>query len=82
MKVPLYERVALTRDLGEHGLRKGDIGVLVDYVSHPHEGEDGALLEVFNAVGESIAVVAVRVSDIEPMRADEVLAVRSLAKAG
>jgi len=82
MKVPLYERVALTRDLGEHGLRKGDIGVLVDYISHPQGGEDGALLEIFNAVGESIAVVAVRVSDIEPMRADEVLAVRSLAKAG
>jgi len=82
MKVPLYERVALTRDLGEHGLRKGDIGVLVDYVRHPQEGEDGALLEVFNALGESIAVVAVRVSDVEPMRADEVLAVRSFAKAG
>ncbi|HXO29592.1 MAG TPA: DUF4926 domain-containing protein [Thermoanaerobaculia bacterium] len=82
MKVPLYERVALTRDLGEHGLRKGDVGVVVDYVRHSQGGEDGALLEVFNAVGESIAVVAVRVSDIEPMRADEVLAVRSLAKAG
>jgi len=81
MKVPLYERVALTRDLAEHGLRKGDIGVLVDYVGHPRGGEEGALLEIFNAVGESIAVVAVRVSDIEPMRADEVLAVRSLARA-
>jgi Domain of unknown function (DUF4926) len=82
MKVPLYERVALTRDVGEHGLKKGDIGMLVDYVSHPRGGEEGALLEVFNAVGESIAVVAVQVSEIEPMRADEVLAVRSLAKAG
>jgi Domain of unknown function (DUF4926) len=82
MKVPLYDRVALTRDLGEHGLRKGDVGVVVDYVRHPQVGEDGALLEIFNAVGESIAVIAVRISDIEPMRADEVLAVRSLAKAG
>jgi len=82
MKVPLYERVALTRDVGEHGLKKGDIGMLVDYVSHPQGGEEGVLLEVFNAVGESIAVVAVRVSEIEPMRADEVLAVRSLARAG
>jgi hypothetical protein len=39
-------------------------------------------LEVFNALGESIAVVAVRLSDIEPVRADEVLAVRELTKAG
>lgn len=41
VKVPLYERVALTRDLAEHGLRKGDIGVLVDYVSHPRGGRRG-----------------------------------------
>jgi len=38
------------------------------------------LLEVFNALGESIAV-AVRESDIEDLRADEVLAVRPLADA-
>ena len=83
MKLPLYERVALTLDLEEHGLRKGDVGVLVDYVpSSPKGGEEECLLEVFNALGESIAVVAVRLSDIEPVRADEVLAVRQLAKDG
>jgi len=82
VKLPLYERVALTRDVGEHGLMKGDIGVLVDYLTHPQGGEEGAVLEVFNALGESIAVIAVPVSDFEPMRADEVLAVRPLAKAG
>jgi len=82
MKLPLYERVALARDLEEYGLRKGDVGVLVDYIPHPQGGEEGCLLEVFNAVGDSIAVVAVRLSDVEPVRADEVLAVRQLAKAG
>jgi hypothetical protein len=82
VKPPLYERVALTRDLEAHGVRKRDVGVVVDYVPHPQGGEEGALLEVFNALGESIAVVAVPVSAIEPMRADEVLAVRPLAKAG
>jgi hypothetical protein len=82
MKPPLYERVALTRDLEEYGLRRRDVGVVVDYVPHPNGEEEGALLEVFNALGESIAVVAVRVSDIEPMRADEVLAVRPLASVG
>jgi hypothetical protein len=79
MNPPLYERVALTQDLGDSGLRRGDVGVVVDYVAHPHGEEEGALVEVFNALGESIAVVAVPVSAIEPMRADEVLAVRTLA---
>lgn len=82
MKPPLYERVALTQDLDESGLRRGDVGVVVDYVAHPQGGVEGALVEIFNALGESIAVVAVPVSAIEPMRADEVLAVRPLARVG
>jgi hypothetical protein len=81
MSLPLYQRVALRRDLPEHGLRRGDVAVLVDHVEHPEGGEQGCVLEVFNAVGESIAVVAVPESDLEDLRADEVLAVRPLAKA-
>jgi len=61
---------------------KGDVAVLIDSVAHPKGGEEGCLLEVFNALDESIAVVSVRLSDIEPVRADEVLAVRRLTKAG
>ena len=81
MNLPLYQRIALKRDFSEHRLRRGDVAVLVDYVAHPEGGEQGCLLEVFNALGESIAVVSVPVSDIEALRADEVLAVRPLAKA-
>jgi hypothetical protein len=81
MKLPLYQRVALRRDFSEHNLRRGDVAVLVDYVEHPEGGEPGGVLEVFNALGESIAVVVVPESDIEGLRADEVLAVRPLAKA-
>ena len=81
MSLPLYQRVALKRDLPESNLRRGDVAVLVDYVPHPDGGEQGCVLEVFNALGESIAVVAVRESDIEDLRADEVLSVRHLPKA-
>ena len=81
MSLPLYHRIALKRDLPESNLRRGDIAVLIDYVPHPEGGEQGCVLEVFNALGESIAVVAVRESDIESLRADEVLSVRPLARA-
>jgi hypothetical protein len=81
MSMPLYQRVALKRDLPEHNLRRGDVAVLVDQVPHPQGGEPGSVLEVFNALGESIAVVAVRESDIEGLRADEVLTVRPLTRA-
>ena len=81
MSLELYQEVALTRDLPEHQLRAGDIGTLIDFVSHPTSGEEGCVLEVFNAVGESIAVVAVPVSAIEALRADKILTVRSLVQA-
>jgi len=79
--IPLYEQVALTRDIHEHGLRRGDVATLVDRVPHPHRHEQGAVLEVFNALGESIKTIAVDESDIEPLQADEVFAVRSLVNA-
>jgi hypothetical protein len=81
MKPELYQQVALRRDIVEHRLKRGDVATLIDLVPHPNGGENGVVLEVFNALGESIAVVAVRESEIEPLRSDEVLAVRPLAEA-
>jgi hypothetical protein len=82
MSWPLYERVALKRDFPEHGLKKGDVATLVDYAPHPEGQEPGCVLEVFNALGESTAVVAVPETDVEGLRADEVLTVRQRRKAG
>jgi hypothetical protein len=60
-------------------LQLGDVAVLIDFVSHPSEGETGAILEIFNAIGESIAVVAFPILAIKPLQADEIFTVRSLA---
>ena len=81
MSPELFQEVALTRDLPEHQLKAGDIATLVDFVPHPSGGEDGGVLEVFNAVGESIAVVTAPISAVEVLSADEILTVRSLALA-
>ena len=81
MTLELYREVALTRDLPEYDLKAGDIATLIDFVSHPSGGEAGCVLEVFNAVGESLAVIAVPISAIESLRPDEILAVRPLAQA-
>jgi hypothetical protein len=50
--------------------------MFIDLLPHPQGGEEGAVLEIFNAVGESIAVVTVPVSAIEPLRPDYVPSVR------
>jgi hypothetical protein len=78
----LYDRVALRCAVSEANLRAGDVATLVDFVDHPSGGEQGAILEVFNALGESLGVVTVPVSAIETLRADEMPCVRPLAKVG
>jgi hypothetical protein len=81
MTMELYQEVSLTLNLPEHELKSGDVAVLVDFVPHPSNGEEGCVFEVFNAIGESIAAIAVPISAVEVLRPDEILSVRSLAKA-
>lgn len=81
MKPELYTEVALTRDILSENLKKGDVAVLVDFTPHPSGGEEGAVLEIFNAVGESVAVAIVPISAIAPLRPDQVPAIRPLEKA-
>lgn len=81
MKPNLFEDIALTRNITKENLQKGDIAVVIDYVPAPDGGEEGAVLEVFNAIGESLAVVTVPVSAIAPLRADQVPSVRTLIAA-
>jgi Domain of unknown function (DUF4926) len=77
-KPALYERIALTRDLEEHGLKRGDVATIVDTAPHPAGGPAGFVLEVTNALGDALQVVIVTADDIEPLNANEVLAVRPL----
>jgi hypothetical protein len=74
----LHQRVTLKRGIAELRLQDGDVAFLVDTVPHPTGGELGGVIEVFNALGDSMAVATVPLSDLEPLAADEVLAVRRL----
>lgn len=75
MKFELYTDVVLTCDLPEHRLRRGDIVKLVDHHVAP-DGTEGYSIEVFNAVGDTIAVTAVLATALEPLREDEILCAR------
>ncbi|MEA3443395.1 MAG: DUF4926 domain-containing protein [Bacteroidota bacterium] len=75
MKYELFKEVTLLRDIPEKKLKKGDVATIVEH--HPSNiSEDGYSLEVFNALGETIAVVTVAESEIEALR--KVFSVRSL----
>jgi len=77
VKYELFQRVALARDFPDRRLKKGDVATIVDRHPHPQEGEPGYSIEVFNAIGETIEVLVVTESEIQPLRADEVLRVRN-----
>jgi len=76
--IELYQRVSLNKDFLEHNLKKGDIATLIDKVPHSSGGKEGYVLEIFNAVGESINVIIVPKTTVEVLREDEILSVRPL----
>ncbi len=77
MKFQLYTDVALRSDVPEHRLRRGDIVKLVDH-HVASDGTEGYSIEVFNALGDTIAVTSVPASSLEALRQDEVLCARTL----
>ncbi|HYX28181.1 MAG TPA: DUF4926 domain-containing protein [Pyrinomonadaceae bacterium] len=70
--------MALKEDLPERSLRRGDVATIVETHQVKPDQETGYTLEVFNALGETIAIVTVRESQIEPLERDEILHVRRL----
>lgn len=80
MAFELYTDAALVRDIPEHLLRRGDVVKIIDLHASSN-GENGYSIEVFNALGDTIAVTAVPESALESLRNDEVLSVRTLSAA-
>lgn len=80
MAFELFTRVALREDFPNHQLHQGDVATIAEH--HPVvNGEDGYSLEVFNAIGETLSVLVVSESQIEPLMKNEVLHIRVLDQA-
>jgi len=82
MTIELYSDAVLTRDIPAHDLLAGDVVKVVD--RHPSDADDdvaGYSIEVFNTLGETIAVTSVNAGDLEPLLANEVFSVRKLSVA-
>jgi len=73
MKFKLFTQVAFAEDVPECRIKKGDVATLVEYFDKP---EPGYALEVYNALGESVDVVAVPETSLEFLSEDERLQVR------
>ena len=79
MKHNLFNRVTLTVDVPRHNLQVGEVATVVEHHYGTQGQEEGYIVEVFNAVGESVAVVTLKESEIDSLNAKGILHVRPLA---
>jgi hypothetical protein len=71
----LLDTVVLDRDLPEQGLRRGDLGAVVDV--HP---PDGLEVEFVLASGKTQALVTLCQSDVRAVADGDLIAVRDLKR--
>ncbi len=71
------EAIVLTRDIPEHGLRRGDIGAVV------HCYKDGVAFEVefVTGKGDTVAVITLESKDVRLMHPNEILHAREIKAA-
>ncbi len=81
MSLGLQREMALAHDLSEAGLNGGDVAAVVERLPAVDGGE-GYVVEVFNVLDQTAAVLKVAASATEALTADEVWAVRHLARTG
>jgi hypothetical protein len=75
MKFKTLDTVVLNRDVPEFGLKKGDLGAVVQ-IYEP----DGLEVEFVTASGKTEALVTLDQKDVRRVGATDLIAVRSLRK--
>lgn len=60
--IPLLSTVALTEDLPQHDLTRGQIGTVVEHLEH--DGEQALLVEFSDEDGQTLAMVDVRADQL------------------
>lgn len=76
MNASLLDTVVLARDIPEHGLRRGDVGAVVDIY-----GPDAVEVEFVTGAGRTQALLTLAATDIRPVADTEILAARALTAA-
>jgi len=73
MKFKQLDTVVLDRDVPESGLRKGDLGAVVQAYE-----PDGLEVEFVTASGRTQALVMLRLNDVRPVMDEDLISVRPL----
>ena len=71
MTYQLLDTIVLDRDIPEHGLRKGDLGAIVEVYA-----PDAFEVEFVTASGRTAALLPLDARDIRPVADDDLVSVR------
>ena len=72
MRYRALDTIVLDRDIPDHGLRKGDLGAVVEAYE-----PDGLEVEFVTASGRTAALLTLNVGDVRPVADDDLVAVRT-----
>ncbi len=75
MNFKALDTVVLTRDVPDHGLLRGDLGVVVELYE-----PDGVEVEFVAATGRTESVVTLKIDDVRHVSDSDLLSVRSAEK--
>jgi hypothetical protein len=75
MKYSVLDTVVLNRDLPEHGLKRGDLGAIVEIYD-----EEGLEVEFVTASGRTGALLTLSTADVRQVADADLVAVRSFAR--
>jgi len=75
MRFQVLDTVVLDQDLPQHGLRRGDLGAVVE-VYEP----DGLEVEFVTASGKTEALVTLKVSDVRGVEDGDLISVRPFGR--
>lgn len=71
-----HDRVVLTADVSEEGLKAGDVGTVV----HVHRQGEAYEVEFMTLDGETVAVTTLRASEVRPVSRREITHARPLVR--
>jgi hypothetical protein len=72
MTYGVLDTIVLDRDIPEHGLRKGDLGAVVEVYER-----DGLDVEFVAASGGTAALLTLSARDVRPVADDDLVSVRT-----
>jgi hypothetical protein len=77
MTYQVLDTIVLDRDVPEHGLRKGDLGAVVEVYER-----GGLEIEFVTASGKTAALLTLNAGDVRPVADDDLVSVRTCRRSG